>query len=213
MNSNSNTHSYADPRIPEIAEDIVNQEWKQFQLVNNEGGRANCQGNWPTFHIMRLSQFLTWNYDLLESYREDLNSGRNLLMEKYAWMMQSTEPDYFHKDLEPYLLRISNARHQQQERIINMQLVWALDFHKHYPHLGDNMRVLHTADDTKETTSFETYLRGELSTYSDKTLDLYDQFITLKASEEVNLTEEIITWTVRLNGYDSIESAESYLSI
>ncbi len=200
-------------RVPDLAEDIVQTEWNQFQQVNNEGGRANCQGNWPMFHTMRLSQFLTWNEELLSSYRDDLASGRNLLMEKYAWMMESTEPDYFHKELEPYLVQISPERREQQEAIITQQLVWAKDFHERYPHLGDNMRVLYTAQDTKETTSFETYLRGELCTYSQQTVDLYAQFIAEKSAHNINLTEEILTWTARLSGYDSLAQAENYLTI
>jgi len=30
-----------------LRERIVRHEWAQFQQVNNEGGPANCQGNWP----------------------------------------------------------------------------------------------------------------------------------------------------------------------
>ncbi|EPI40983.1 hypothetical protein HMPREF1584_01405, partial [Gardnerella vaginalis JCP8481A] len=44
--------------VQKLAEEITKLEWDQFQLTQNEGGRANCQGNWPTFHIMRVSQFL-----------------------------------------------------------------------------------------------------------------------------------------------------------
>ncbi|WP_018143305.1 DUF4125 family protein [Alloscardovia criceti] len=195
------------------AERIVTTEWNQFQQVNNEGGRANCQGNWPTFHVMRLSQFLTWSEDLLTSYEKDLASGRNLLMEKYAWMMITTEPAYFHKELEPYMLVISPERHELQEKIIAQQLTWAQDFHQRYPHLGDNMRVMTSAEDTKETTSFETYLRGELCTYSDETVRLYATMIEDKKRRNINLTEEIVTWTVRLSGYENLEDAETYLTI
>ncbi|OTA26274.1 hypothetical protein B9G54_05570 [Alloscardovia macacae] len=194
-------------------EDIVSAEWQQFQQVNNEGGRANCQGNWPMFHTMRLSQFLTWPNDLRESYARDLSSGRNLLMEKYAWMMASTEPDYFHHELEPYLLHISDERRAEQERIIAQQVEWARDFHARYPHLGANMRVLTTQQDTRESTSFETYLRGELCTYSDETVQLYAAFVRSLADSGMNLTERILLETVRLSGYDTLEQAESYLSM
>ncbi|MFC0265310.1 DUF4125 family protein [Alloscardovia macacae] len=194
-------------------EDIVSAEWQQFQQVNNEGGRANCQGNWPMFHTMRLSQFLTWPDDLRESYARDLSSGRNLLMEKYAWMMASTEPDYFHRELEPYLLHISDERRAEQERIIAQQVEWARSFHARYPHLGANMRVLTTQQDTRESTSFETYLRGELCTYSDETVQLYAAFVRSLADSGTNLTERILLETVRLSGYDTLEQAESYLSM
>ena len=42
-----------------MVETVIRLEWDQFQRTDNEGGRAACQGNWPMFHEMRLSQFLT----------------------------------------------------------------------------------------------------------------------------------------------------------
>ena len=63
-----------------------------FQNVRNTGGRAACQDDFETFDVMRKSQFLTWDLPLLESYWQDLQEGkaqgRNLVMEKYAYMME-----------------------------------------------------------------------------------------------------------------------------
>ena len=41
----------------ELIGKIVDEEWAQFQLVNNQGGRASCQDDWRQFSIMRGSQF------------------------------------------------------------------------------------------------------------------------------------------------------------
>ena len=69
----------------ELAEAVVQHEWQQFQQTDNEGGRAACQGNWPMFRQMRLSQFLTWPEPLLNTYAKDLDeadrTGRNLITE------------------------------------------------------------------------------------------------------------------------------------
>ena len=51
-----------------LTERIVQLEWEQFQNTTNEGGPASCQSNWPMFHEMRMSQFLTWPESLLQSY-------------------------------------------------------------------------------------------------------------------------------------------------
>lgn len=68
-----------------MVETVIRLEWDQFQRTDNEGGRAACQGNWPMFHEMRLSQFLTWTPALLASYENDLRQadrvGRNLVTE------------------------------------------------------------------------------------------------------------------------------------
>ncbi len=195
-----------------LAEEITKLEWDQFQLTENEGGRANCQGNWPTFRIMRMSQFLSWPLDLQESYKQDLERanqiGRNLITEKYARMMESTAPEIFERTIKPYIKPILEPRKSAQEQIILTQVEWAADFRNRYPSLGLAMRVLKTSEDTAENTSFETYLRGELSTYSDDTFAKYQRFVNNLRAKNLNLTQMIITNTVRMYGYDSLESAE-----
>lgn len=200
------------PKTQNLAEEITKLEWQQFQLTQNEGGRANCQEDWQTFHIMRMSQFLTWPLDLQESYKKDLeradSNGRNLITEKYARMMESTAPEIFEHTIKPYIKPILEPRKSDQEQIILTQVKWADDFRNHYPHLGLAMRVLKTSEDTEENTSFETYLRGELSTYSDDTFAKYQRFVNNLRAENLNLTQMIITNTVHMYGYDSLESAE-----
>ena len=67
---------------------IVECEWKQFDKVQDVGGRATCQDDWETFQIMRTSQFRGWPEDLLQSYLMDLKDadivGHNLFAEKYG---------------------------------------------------------------------------------------------------------------------------------
>ena len=198
-----------------LRETIVRHEWNQFQNTNNEGGRASCQGNWPTFHQMRLAQFLTWPDALLKSYEHDLteadSTGRNLITEKYGRMMASTWPEEFRATIEPYLPKLTEDRVARQERVIAQQVAWAADFHTRYPKLGEAMRVLRTAEDTQTATSFETYLRGELGTYSDVTFALYEAMIGehAAANPRRNLTEETIRNTVRLAGFGGLDEAEA----
>ena len=51
---------------------VIEEEWRQFDLVQNEGGRASCQDNWPTFRLRRYAQFAPWPVELLVSYFSDL---------------------------------------------------------------------------------------------------------------------------------------------
>lgn len=197
----------------ELINTIVRHEWNQFQETNNEGGRANCQGNWPMFQQMRLSQFSTWPLTLLQSYEADLQSadreGRNLITEKYGRMMSSTAPQEYSERIEPYIPTLSPERIARQEQVIATQVTWASDFRRRFPKLGDAMRVLTTSQDTPETTSFETYLRGELGTYSDNTFALYERFIDDTLQNHRNLTEETIEHTVLLSGFTSLTEAEA----
>ena len=197
----------------DLVEEVIRREWDQFQRTENEGGRASCQGNWPMFHQMRASQFMTWPEDLLRSYLDDLTeadmAGRNLVTEKYARMMASTAPDEYRERIEPFIPRLSGTRVADQERVIAVQVAWARDFRERYPKLGAAMRVLTTAEDTPEDTSFETYLRGELGTYSDRTLARYAAMVEDLRDAGRNLTEETVLNTVRLGGFADLDEAEA----
>ena len=197
----------------DLVEEVIRREWDQFQRTENEGGRASCQGNWPMFHQMRASQFMTWPEDLLRSYLDDLDEanrvGRNLVTEKYARMMASTAPDEYRERIEPFIPHLSDERIARQERVITVQVAWARDFRGHYPRLGAAMRVLTTAEDTPEDTSFETYLRGELGTYSDRTMALYEAMVEDLQAAGRNLTEQTVANTVRLGGFADLEEAEA----
>lgn len=197
----------------DLVEEVIRREWDQFQRTENEGGRASCQGNWPMFHQMRASQFMTWPEDLLRSYLDDLDEanrvGRNLVTEKYARMMASTAPDEYRERIEPFIPRLSDERVARQERVIAVQVAWARDFRGRYPKLGAAMRVLTTAEDTPEDTSFETYLRGELGTYSDRTMALYEAMVENLQAAGRNLTEQTVANTVRLGGFADLTEAEA----
>lgn len=195
----------------DIIQKIVELEWKQFDKVKNEGGRADCQDNFETFDIMRKSQYMTWNEELLCSYYNDLvaaeNKGWNLITEKYARMMKSTAPEKY-ADLEKNLPVLSDERIAIQEEIIKIQVAWMEEFAKTFPKMAGNARIIHTYEDTPYNTSYETYLRGELGTYSETTFVLYGRFITGLLQEQKNLAFETMNNTAGLYGYKSLEDAE-----
>lgn len=195
----------------DIIEEIVELEWNQFDKVKNEGGRADCQNDFTTFSIMRKSQYMTWNEELLISYRNDLieanRKGWNLIMEKYARMMKSTTPKRY-AELEKDLPVLNERRVAIQEEIIKVQVAWMEEFASRYPKMADNARSIHTSEDNEYNTSYETYLRGELGTYSENTFVLYGRFVTELMQSGKNLAYETMTNTAKLYGYESVEDAE-----
>ena len=198
----------------ELVDNIVALEWQQFDKVKNEGGRADCQDNFETFSIMRKSQYLTWTEELLQSFQQDLmiadQKGWNLIMEKYARMMKSTNPKQY-QALALELPVISPERNNIQEEIIKIQVGWMEDFAKNYPKMAGNARSIRTSEDSAFNTSYETYLRGEISTYSERTFILYSNFIISLLKKNKNLAREIMEHTAKLYGYDSLEVAEKSL--
>ena len=195
----------------DIIEKIVDLEWKQFDKVENRGGRADCQDNFETFSIMRKSQYLTWTEEMLVSYCNDLidanNKGWNLIMEKYARMMKSTNPEEY-AQLEENLPVLSEDRTKIQEEVIKIQVAWMEEAVEKYPRMTNNMRSVRTSSDNAYNTSYETYLRGELGTYSENTFILYTGFVISLLKEGRNLALETIENTAKLYGYVSIDEAE-----
>ena len=57
-------------------------------------------------------------------------------------------------------------------------------------------------------TSYETYLRGEISTYSDKMLQLYGAHVVRCVNEGINIARQTIENTAKLYGYASLEEFE-----
>ncbi|WP_434311040.1 DUF4125 family protein [Hominifimenecus sp. rT4P-3] len=201
--------------LEEKKERVVQKEWDFFQEVKNEGGRASCQNDPETFFIMRRSQFAPWPEDLLDSYEADLTEaqadGRNPLTEKYAWMMESTCPERFAK-LRPLLPDLSERARQLIESAVSLQLAWMAEYRENYPLLASGNRRLYASEDTPYETSFETYLRGELKTYSERTLKLYVRFLQSFQERGENLTYHTMFHTVLAYGYTSLEDAERQLA-
>ena len=197
-----------------LIDELVSLEWEAFDKVENEGGRADCQDDWNTFSIMRKSQYQTWTEEMLRSYIGDFRradqKGWNLITEKYARMMESTAPVRY-AQLKDTLPQLPDMKKEIIEEIVKIQVGWMEDFAREYPKAAGSARRIHTSEDTPFDTSYETYLRGELSTYSDETLDLYGRFIAGLCRKEQNLAKMIMTNTAHLYGYASLEELEGKL--
>lgn len=196
----------------ELIDKLVLLEWNAFDKVKNEGGRADCQNNFLTFQIMRKSQYLTWTKELLISFIEDFleaeKQGRNLISEKYGRMMESTAPEQY-EEIKEYLQKLSEEKKEIIEAIVAIEVAWNEAFAEEYPMLSAQGRSIHTSEDSHVNTSAETYLRGELATYSDRTLALYGAFVAEYARKGKNLIRDTITHTVQLYGYSDLEAAET----
>lgn len=186
---------------------IISSEFLMFQKVVNRGGRAACQDNYQTFEIMRSSQFAAWSNDTVESYGQDLRqavwAGRNLVAEKYAWMMQDTFPEEFEK-ISHILPPISTEKSSIIQEIMNLQTPMTAAMYQAFPATQIYGRSLHAESSHRSATSSTTYLRGELCTYSLNTLRLYQNHLRVLASQGRNLAIEILTHTVHRYGYTNL---------
>lgn len=196
---------YRDKIISFVKEDIykskiipkmIEIEWNMFQELENIGGRASCQNNKPMFILMRESQYYAWNIELLESYYNDLKIALeekyNLLAIKYGFMEETVDPAHF-QIIKDGLPTLSEKRISLREGIVSVQLEMLNEYSKE--HDISNMRTINTSSDKYNNASYETYLRGELSSYSEKTMYLYASYLANLSSKKINLVELTLFYT------------------
>jgi hypothetical protein len=198
--------------MEDCIERLVELEWQAFQRVHNVGGRADCQDQYDTFVIMRKSQFLAWDQATRASYLQDLlaavDQGRNLLAEKYARMMAWTAPLEY-KALEHALPPVSEEAAALVDEIASAQQIWQEAYARDFPQLAVRGRP---EVDSWGVTGFETYLRGELLTYSLATLRHYASHVKALQEDGVNMHELLMEHTVKMYGYPSLAEAKAAYS-
>ena len=193
-----------------IIERIVELEWPMFREVNGDT-RADCQENYPMFVNMRTSQFSAWNEEALLAYEEDLLAAEkeqhNLLRDKYIHMMASTEPEgYLH--FLPELPPVSEEKKELVEKIWQLMLPQTVELRRKYPNVGKLGRPLLASQERNGYASVETYEKGELMTYSEKTLRALLAWIETQAAAGVSVAAQIQEKGILSVGYASMEEAE-----
>lgn len=191
-----------------MIEEIIQREWDFFQQIKHVDGIADCMQDYRTFYIMRSSQFLAWQEVVLESYLQDLKEYQkhhiNPIYLKYGYMMASNDPSGYAL-IKDTLLPLDQDKQDIIEEIIKIQLAWKKEFNQQYPGLATSSRTIYSHQDTKTDTSFETYLRGELSTYLNKTLFLYGKMIVDYLHQNKNITTIITEKTAAYYQYECLD--------
>jgi hypothetical protein len=194
----------------ELINKIVEKEWNMFSSVQNEGGPAPCQDDKRNFEINRISQTTSWSEAALASYLRDLEAAeadeRNLMTEKYARMMKSTAPQEY-ANIEHMLPAIDPEVPTLIDKIAAIVLKWEEELAGKYPNILSRGRPIHSSQDTPGVTSLETYLKGELSTYSADTLKLFLENAEKQRSENVNGSEITMAFMMKQYGFNSLDEA------
>jgi hypothetical protein len=180
----------------ELIDRILDIEQDMFVRVN-EGNPAACQRDTEGFRLHREAQFSVWSQEALASYLDDLrraaDAGENLMTYKYARMEGLVE----RKHDSPHI-----------DDIVDMQTRWQSEMFRRYPILMSNARPIEDGGRGFDTVSFQTYLRGELESYSEKTLGLLHRDMKNMERAGRNMSETVYDYLVRRLGYSSIQEAE-----
>jgi hypothetical protein len=192
--------------------EILEREWQMFQEVRSLDGPAPCQQDRKTFDIMRASQVRAWTEEIAGSYLDDLRrasrAGRNLMTEKYARMMESTSPCEC-RGIGAVVPKLEERTARLVEDLTRMSVRWREEVEAAYPFLSGRGRPIRAWEDDRYAVSFETYLRSEISTYSEHTLELIEEHYQALERTGRNPAQMILRDTVERYGYASLERAES----
>ena len=187
------------PEKRQIIEEILDLELEMFLSVNARE-KAACQEDPDGFRFYRGCMFSVWSLETLMSYRDDVlrakEEGRNLVTLKYA-RMEGLIPQQNDSELI--------------EKIVEIQIRWTREMAVKYPHVQSQSRSIE--DDSPQSTSTKTYLRGELETYSESTLELHHRDLLEIIERGENLSEKMCAAMVEGAGFSSLEAAEESLAL
>jgi Protein of unknown function (DUF4125) len=170
----------------ELLHDIVAIELRMFLTVQT-ADPTTCQEQPETFKLMRRAGFHVLSAETLESYLHDLEEAldedRNLVTLKYA-------------RIDELIPRLND--NPIIGKIVEIEGRWFKELETKYPATFRN----------RADFAAGIYLRSELETYSDRTLELYLKDLAKALDEGSNLTAERYTYLFKQLGYNSIDDME-----
>jgi len=189
----------------DLIEEMLSIELEMFLSVPTER-RSSCQEYPESFKLHRRAQFSAWSDQTLASYLADLREakeqGRNLMTHKYARM----------DDLIPVAHGGESEGSRSIDDIVRIHYSWQEEMFSKYPALMSGARPLGSGDDAARATSFETYLRGELDSYSERTLALLKADMVSMREGGLNMSEVVYEFLVKQLGYATLADAERTLA-
>ena len=153
---------------------IIQQEWPLFTSTQNVDHRSPCQDQMANFIVSRHAYWSMYSTPVLQSYLHDLEvarmKGHNLVTFKYGYMMEYTHPTEFLtiKDKLPHNSRIKLSL---VATIMALYMKWELEIQENSPGYDTHHRPIQSKDNSMTHTSVETYMTGELQSYSENTLE------------------------------------------
>ena len=196
----------------DIIDSIISIEQGMFDKVLNIGGRASCQDDHATFYIMRCCQYLPWDRPVLESWEADLKKaeeeGQNLVELKYAYMTGCDDPEYYEKNLAPFIPAVSGKKSAAADAVMDCILPGFREAAEKYPAFTSRGRP----ENGNTGASFSVYMRCELLTYSENTLALFLEMQRNKARARICYACEVYENTAKFYGFAGLEEAESALT-
>lgn len=193
--------TYNQPNKNTLIFHIIDLEWRMFDAVQHVNGRAPCQDEQALFYIMRYSQHQAFSEEFHRAYLADLKTalaeGRNLITEKYAYMMETTDPEDFLRHIKPHLPSISPVKQGAVDVCLHLLEAQEADARQQLPSLSKKARP---EKDAGRDVSALTYMAGELKTYSLGTLQACARSLEASRANHINVVADIYRMTQSFYG-------------
>jgi hypothetical protein len=174
---------------------IIQQEWPLFTSTQNVDHRSPCQDQMANFIVSRHAYWSMYSTPVLQSYLHDLEvarmKGHNLVTFKYGYMMEATHPDEF-LAIKDKLPSISNVKLSLVTAIMALYMKWELDIQLEIPGYDTHHRPIQAKDNSLTHTSVETYMTGELQSYSENTLECILAHFLQCSKNNINPVQEYL---------------------
>jgi hypothetical protein len=158
---------------------------------------APCQSAPDSFKKIRGSNYEMWSKEMLVSYLDDLKIAqkkrRNLVTEKYARMDNLIPP----LNANPLI-----------DKIVEIETKWQKKIMEKFPVTFD--RLCRGTSQSQDGSNFSVYLRCEIETYSDKTIELYYQHVKTALDNDVNIAILALQRLVKKGGFNDLDHAEHF---
>ena len=196
--------------------DEVHSDWKKYsKFYKNKSWTLPIypffiMENQKGYYIGKETGKIEYTYFLGEKYYlDDLNSKNNPLFQKYGQMMKYNSPQEYEK-VKDILESPSKNKITLVEKIMSIYMEWEEEFFRKYPTFSSMGRPLYSTEDDDIETSIETYLRGELLSYSEKTLNLYLKYIIEMKEKNINLAIKNMDNLASMQGFKNSDEVEEY---
>nr|WP_162148657.1 DUF4125 family protein [Desulfuromonas sp. TF] len=176
---------------------ILDIEWEMSISLTTRNVWA-CHSDPFKFRTIRSCILKVWTYEMLENYLSHIksakNNGRNLITEKYDRI----------DNCIPYI-----TQNPLIIDIVAISVYWHRELQVKYPILSKLCcPYVNAAVDGGKLWIF---LRSELETYGERTVELYFKHAMSAYLNKKNLTSELLLNLTQKIGLKNLEQAESYL--
>lgn len=195
-----------------VIDEIIEIDFEMFVQVNNRGGKAQCQSDYEGFKIYRYSYYYPWSLESLKIYlaflKECVENERNIMTEKYAYMMETTHPEEF-MEIKKFIPEVREDKNLLINLLWEVQKNWIQKFSLQYPNILKHGRPI-TSRENNNATSIENYFKSELKTYTMELLNSLEKDHDEYLNSGKSMVEKQYEIMMKLKGFSSLEEAEMY---